>query len=265
VKKQCELLGISRSGYYYNPKPASNEQLQLLNIVDEIYTKYPFFGTRKMASYLKRHGHNIGRKGIRTIYETLGLEAVYPKPNLSLPNKEHLIYPYLLRDVAITHCDQVWSTDITYIRLNGGFVYLMAIIDWHSRFVLDWEVSVSLDADFCIETLQRLLRLRSCEIFNTDQGSQFTSREFTGTLLRNKIKISMDSKGRFLDNIFVERLWRSVKYECIYLLSLDSVRKAREEIKKYFEFYNNERPHQSLNNKTPAEIYFAGSAIKTKF
>lgn len=265
INRQCELLGISRSSYYYKPKPIVFEQLQLINLVDEIYTKYPFFGTRKMSSYLQRYGHNIGRKKVRRIYEILSLEAIYPKPNLSRANKKHLIYPYLLSDVEINHCNQVWSTDITYIRLKGGFVYLMAIIDWYSRFVLDWELSISLEADFCIDTLKRLLRLNVCEIFNTDQGSQFTSHGFIDTLLQKQIKISMDSKGRCLDNVFVERLWRSLKYECIYLLSLNTVKEAREEIKKYFEFYNNERPHQSLSYKTPAEIYFAGNEIKTKF
>lgn len=265
INRQCDLLGISRSGYYYRPKPISFEQLQLINFVDETYTKYPFFGTRKMASYLQRQGFDIGRKGVRKIYEILALEAIYPKPNLSRSNKKHLIYPYLLHDTEINHCNQVWSTDITYIRLKGGFVYLMAIIDWYSRFVLDWELSISLDADFCVDALQRLLRMNVCEIFNTDQGAQFTSHGFTDALLQKQIKISMDSKGRCLDNVFVERLWRSLKYECVYLLSLSTVKEAREEIRKYFEFYNNERPHQSLNYKTPAEIYFAGNAIKTKF
>jgi putative transposase len=188
----------------------------------------------------------------------LGLEAVYPKPKLSISNKEHTIYPYLLRDVEIINSDQVWSTDLTYIRLNGGFVYLMAIIDWYSRYVLDWELNISLEADFCIETLKRLLEThhRICQIFNTDQGSQFTSRGFTETLLEKNVQISMDGKGRSLDNIFVERLWRSLKYECIYLLSLNTVTEVRQAIQKYFEFYNYERPHQALKNRTPAEVYY---------
>lgn len=258
IEKQCELIGISRSGYYYKPQTVNKETLSLTNIVDEIYTQYPFFGTRKMASYLKRQGYVIGRKRVKTIYELLGLEAVYPKPKLSVPNKEHRIYPYLLRDVEVTKCDQVWSTDLTYIRLYGGFVYLMAIIDWYSRYVLDWELNISLEAEFCIETLQRILGAhdRTCEIFNTDQGVQFTSRGFTETLLERRIKISMDGKGRSLDNIFVERLWRSLKYECIYLLSLTTVEEARRAIQRYFDFYNNVRPHQSLNYKTPAEVYY---------
>ena len=229
--------------------------LELINIVDEIYTDYPFFGTRKMSAYLQRGGYNVGRKLIRRIYQILGLEAVYPKPRTSVPNKENKIYPYLLNDIDVTHKDQVWSTDITYIRLHGGFVYLMAIIDWHSRYVLDWELDTSLGADFCIETLKRVLRDNLCEIFNTDQGSQFTCSEFTDVLLQKQVQISMDGKGRALDNIFVERLWRSLKQECIYRHSFSTVREAREEIKKYFDFYNNMRPHQSLQNKTPAETY----------
>jgi len=210
-----------------------------------------------MASYLQRNGYNVGRKKVKSIYEILGLEAVYPKPNISRPNKQHTKYPYLLRDVEIVKCNQVWSTDITYIRLCGGYIYLMAIMDWFSRYVLNWEISISLEADFCIETLKRLLLKTSCEIFNTDQGSQFTCHKFVNLLLQKQIKVSMDGKGRCLDNVFVERLWRSLKYECIYLLSLNTVREAQEEIKKYFEFYNNERPHQSLGYRTPAEVYFS--------
>jgi putative transposase len=259
------LLGLSRSGYYYKPLTGSSEELQLINLVDEIYTKHPFFGARKMASFLQRQGYNVGRKGVRRIYKILALEAVYPKPKLSRANKEHSVYPYLLRDVEISRCNQVWSTDITYIRLKSGFIYLVAIIDWYSRYVLDWELSISLEADFCIESLQRSLSQGVCEIFNTDQGSQFTSQGFIDILLKKQIKISMDGKGRCLDNIFVERLWRSLKYECVYLRSLACVAEAREEIGKYFKFYNYDRPHQSLNYKTPAEIYFAGKRGGIKF
>lgn len=210
-----------------------------------------------MAKYLQRNGYETGRKKIRKIYEMLGLEAVYQKPNLSRSNIKHQKYPYLLRGAKITQCDQVWSSDITYIRSHAGHIYLMAIIDWFSRYVLDWELSVSLEADFCIETLERLLRKNRCGIFNTDLGSQFTCHGFINLLLENNIKISMDGKGRCLDNIFVERLWRSLKYECIYLLSLKNVAEAREAVEKYFSFYNNERPHQSLAYKTPAEIYYS--------
>lgn len=257
IIRQCDLLGISRSAYYYQAKQPSEKELFLINKVDEIYTEHPCFGARKMSAYLKRNGYNIGRKKVRSIYEILGLEAVYPKPNLSKQNKEHKIYPYLLRDVEIVRCNQVWSTDITYIRLNKGFVYLVAIIDWYSRFVLDWELSINLEAEFCIDTLKRALAGKLCEIFNTDQGSQFTSYGFTNVLIEKQIKISMDGKGRCLDNIFVERLWRSLKWECIYLLALNTVTEARETIKKYFQFYNYDRPHQSLNNKTPADIYYS--------
>lgn len=258
VDRQCELLGISRAAYYYKQQPIRAETLELINAVDKIYTDYPFFGTRKMAAYLNCNGYCVGRKLIRRVYQILGLEAVYPKPNLSIPDKEHKIYPYLLRDIEVTHNNQIWSTDITYIRLRGGFVYLVAIIDWHSRYVLDWELDISLEADFCIETLKRTLINNQCEIFNTDQGSQFTCKDFTDVLKEKQIKISMDGKGRALDNIFVERLWRSLKYECIYLRSLNTVKEARDEIKKYFQFYNNERPHQSLQYKKPVEIYMGG-------
>lgn len=255
IDRQCELLGISRPGYYYRPQPMNTEMLELINVVDQVYTDYPFFGTRRMSVCLQEKGYNAGRKLIRRIYQILGLEAIYPKPNLSIPNQENKIYPYLLRDIEVTHSDQIWSTDITYIRLCGGFVYLMAIMDWYSRYVLDWELGVSLEAEFCIETLKRVLRNNQCEIFNTDQGAQFTCRDFTDVLLQNNIRISMDGKGRALDNVFIERLWRSLKYECIYMRSLSTVKEAREEIKRYFRFYNNERPHQSLKYKKPIEIY----------
>lgn len=251
------MLDISRTGYYYKPSSISEEQLQLINKVDEVYTAFPFFGTRKMAYYLQRNGCDVGRKKIRRVYEILGLEAIYPKPNLSRTNIEHPKYPYLLRDIEIVANNQVWSSDITYIRLYGGHVYLMVIMDWFSRYVLDWELSISLEADFCIETLGRLLSKKTCGIFNTDMGSQFTCHGFINLLLQNKIKISMDGKGRCLDNVFVERLWRSLKYECIYLLSLKDITEARRAIEKYFIFYNNERPHQSLAYKTPAEIYYS--------
>ena len=258
VSRQCDLLGINRGIYYYAPQKKVDEYTKkLMDLVDEIYTQYPFFGTRQMRDYLNNeYILNVGRKKMRTIYHHLGLEGVTPKPNLSKPNKQHKIYPYLLRDVAITHNNQVWSTDITYIRLTQGFVYLTAIIDWYSRYVLDWTLSISLDADFCIETLSRTLnRYGQCDIFNTDQGAQFTCKKFTQLLLDSNIQISMDGVGRALDNVFVERLWRSVKYECIYLQSLNSVAEAINAIKTYFEFYNLKRPHQSLGGKTPAMIY----------
>lgn len=208
-----------------------------------------------MVHYLRTLDQAVNRKRIQNLYRVMGLEAISPKPNLSKAAAQHLKYPYLLRGVTINRCNQVWSTDLTYIRLSQGFVYLMAIIDWYSRYVLDWELSISLEADFCVETLRRVLSQGKCDIFNTDQGSQFTSDDFTGLLLANDVKISMDGKGRALDNIFVERLWRSVKYESVYLNQWETVQEARSGLNDYFEFYNNERPHQSLNYKTPAEVY----------
>lgn len=227
-----------------------------MQLIDEEYTRHPFYGTRKMRVYLQGLGHCVNRKRLQGLYRKMGLETVYPKPNLSRVNKEHTIFPYLLRNVAIVRPNQIWSTDITYIRLKQGFVYLMAIIDWFSRYVLDWEVSTTLEADFCIEALSRALAQSRCDIFNTDQGAQFTSRGFTGLLSANGIKISMDGKGRALDNIFVERLWRSLKYEMVYLRELRTVSETKQQIGNYFEFYNNRRPHQSLDYRTPQEVYF---------
>lgn len=255
LRQQCKLLGVNRSSYYYHPSMPDDETLLLMREVDEIYTRYPFFGSRQMVNYLRLHGKDIGRGSIRHIYELLGLRAICPGPHTSKPHPEHKIYPYLLRGVEINRCNHVWSTDITYLRLNKGFVYLMAIIDWFSRYVLDWELSISLDADFCIETLSRVLVNNRCNIFNTDQGSQFTSDGFTNILLANQIQISMDGKGRALDNVFVERLWRSVKYECVYLREWQTVKEIRQGLCEYFNFYNHERPHQGLHGKTPASIY----------
>jgi putative transposase len=255
LRKQCVLLDVNRSSVYYTPKVRDETRLALARKVDEVYTEYPFFGTRQMTDYLRAKGYTVNRSQIRCVYERLGLRSVAPGPHTSQPHPEHKIYPYLLRDVVITARNQVWSTDITYLRLQKGFAYLVAIIDWYSRYVLDWELSISLDADFCIETLARVLNNRKCYIFNTDQGSQFTSQGFTGLLLAHGIQISMDGKGRALDNVFVERLWRSVKYECVYLHEWESVKEIRQGLVKYFMFYNNERPHQSLNGKTPASIY----------
>jgi len=265
VRKQCELLGINRSGIYYQPKmrQLSDKQLTLLRIVDEVYTAYPFFGTRQMASHLQRNGYaHVKRHHTRWAYEYLGLQSVAPGPHTSKPHPEHKIYPYLLRDMEITEPDQVWSTDITYIRLKHGFVYLMAIIDWYSRYVLDWELSINMEADFCVETLDRVLKRRKCDIFNTDQGAQFTSNDFTDLLESHGIKISMDGKGRALDNIFVERLWRSVKYECVYLHDWQTVKEARIALAEYFDFYNHHRSHQGLNGKTPHEVYRPKDAAK---
>jgi len=227
-----------------------------MNLLDEQYTRTPFYGVEKMTVYLKDIGHSVNVKRVRRLLRNMGLEAVYPKINLSKANPEHKVYPYLLRNVPIERRDQVWSTDITYVRLRKGFVYLMAIIDWYSRYVLNWRISTTLEADFCIEALRETLAEGQCEIFNTDQGSQFTTHRFTEPLLAQGIKVSMDGKGRALDNIFVERLWRSVKYEDIYLKEYDSVQSVKDGIDKYFEFYNHQRYHESLGYKRPAEVYF---------
>lgn len=257
IRQQCELLELNRSSLYYtrHPKVISDERLALLRLVDEIYTEYPFFGTRQMSDFITLHHQPVKRHQTRWAYEQLGLKSIAPGPDTSQPHPEHKIFPYLLRDVEVIRPFQVWSTDITYIRLRRGFAYLMAIIDWYSRFVLDWQLGISLEADFCIETLERTLGNARCDIFNTDQGSQFTSKGFTDLLEAHQIKISMDGKGRALDNVFVERLWRSVKYECVYLREWDSVIEIREALKAYFQFYNHKRPHQSLAGVTPATVH----------
>jgi putative transposase len=262
VRQQCELLGINRSSLYYQPTGESEENLMLMRLLDEQYTRTPFYGVRKMEAYLRSLGHEVNHKRVRRLLREMGLEAIYQKPNTSKPNPEHKVFPYLLRGLIIDRCDQVWSTDITYIRLKGGFVYLMAIIDWYSRYVLAWSLSTTLDADFCIATLVALLERRSCEIFNTDQGAQFTTPRFTSPLLDKGVRVSMDGRGRALDNIFVERLWRSVKYEHVYLQDILTVQQAWLGLRDYFLFYNYERFHQSLDNKPPAEIYYAGRQSK---
>ena len=233
----------------------------MMNLLDAEYTKHPFYGVRKMKKYLRTKGYKVGKDHVRTLLRKLGLVAIFPKPNLSKPHPDHAIYPYLLRDVEITQPNQVWSTDITYVRLGHGFAYLTAVIDWHSRYVLSWRLSNTLESGFCVEALEEAIRNYGCpKIFNTDQGSQFTSQEFIGALTvpgRN-ISISMDGKGRALDNIFVERLWRSVKYEDIYLHGYQNIPEAREGLKKYFKFYNRERFHQSLDDNTPWQVYSGG-------
>ncbi len=255
LRQQCELLGMNRSSWYYQPVGESDYNLLLMRELDEQYTNTPFYGVLRMTTHLRRLGHEVNPKRVRRLLRTMGLQAVYPQPKLSQPNPEHKIFPYLLRDVEIERCDQVWSTDITYIRLEKGFVYLMAIIDWYSRYVLNWALSTTLEADFCIEALSETLAQGRCEIFNTDQGSQFTTPRFTTLLLDKDIQVSMDGRGRALDNVFVERLWRSVKQEKVYLHDFRTVREAYRELKAYFEFYNDRRPHQSLDGQTPGEVY----------
>lgn len=255
VRRQCELVDLNGSSYYYKPAATDAYTQQLLNLMDEEYTRHPYYGSRRMVAYLRSLGHDVNRKRIQRLYKLLGIEAIYPKKKLSQANPEHKKFPYLLRDVSIERVNQVWSTDITYIRLKRGFVYLVAIIDWYSRYVLDWELSNSLEADFCIETLERVLENGCCEVFNTNQGSQFTTPHFTDLLLEKDIKVSMDGKGRALDNIFVERLWRSLKQELIYRNEMETIKEAKQMIGNYFEFYNHERFHQALNYKCPVEIY----------
>jgi putative transposase len=259
ISEQCKLLEISRSGLYHKPVVTDEDQL-LMKLIDRQYTKTPFYGTRRMAVELEKLSHPIGRKKIRTLMKKMGIEAIYPKPKLSIPNQADKKYPYLLRGMTIERINQVWSADITYIPLANGFGYLVAIIDWFSRIVIEWEFSNLLDADFCIKALERALKQGVPEIFNTDQGCQFTSREFTGRLASEGIQISMDGRGRALDNIFIERLWRSVKYEDVYPKDYQSMNDARKGLDAYFEFYNERRPHQSLKYQTPNAIYLGAMA-----
>lgn len=253
---QCELAGVSRSGWYHEPKGERAENLELMRLMDEQYTRTPFYGVLRMRAWLGRQGWRVNAKRVRRLLRLMGLEAIYPKPRLSAPGTGHRIYPYRLRGLEIVRPNQVWATDVTYVRLRGGFVYLVAIMDWFSRYVLSWEVSVSLEAAFCVAALQWALEKARPQIFNSDQGAQFTSETFTGVLERQEVLISMDGRGRVLDNIFVERLWRTVKYEEVYLKDYRDVPEAVENLGGYFQFYNHERVHQALNYRTPAEVYF---------
>ncbi len=256
IARRCELLGLSRSSCYYQPAGDSQDTERLMRLLDQHYTKYPHEGKIKRAMWLSQQvGYPVGKKRVRTLMTKMGIDTIYPKPNTSVPNKEHSIYPYLLRDVDITEPNQVWSTDITYIPLLGSHVYLMAIIDWYSRYVIEWALSTTLEANFCVLALQAALSKGSCHIFNTDQGSQFTSARWLDVLISARINISMDGRGRYLDNIFVERLWRSVKQECIYLNDFSTVMAVKKALINYFEYYNGTRLHQSLCYKTPAEVY----------
>ena len=254
-RDQCTLLGISRSGLYYEPKKPSKEDLLLMRAIDEQYLKTPFYGRRRMTIVMKEQGFLFGHKKIRTTMQTMGLEAIYPKPKLSASHPEHKKYPYLLRYKKISRPNQVWAADITYIPLHEGFGYLFAIIDWYSRYVIEWQLSNTLDADFCLEAIDRALLEEKPEIFNTDQGVQFTSQRFTEVLEKKDILISMDGKGRVFDNIMVERLWRSVKYEDIYPKGYEMLPIANQGLGMYFPFYNEERPHQGLQYQRPVEVY----------
>ena len=251
INQQCALLGLARSSYYYDHQPESAYNLGLMRLLDEQYMRRPFYGSRRMKDWLRMQGHRVCRDRVRRLMRLMGIEAIYPKPRLSIKEKEHRIYPYLLRDLTIDHADQVWAADITYIRLRRGFAYLVAIMDWYSRYVVSWELSLTLETDFCVSALNYALTGRTPEIFNTDQGSQFTSEVFTDRLKEAGIQISMDGRGRTFDNIMIERLWRSVKYEEVYLKDYEDFIDARKGLSAYFLFYNNERPHQSLGSRPP--------------
>ena len=254
--RQCQLLGINRSTAYYKPKRVKPEDLRLMRQIDEQYLKTPFYGSRSMTKHFRRLGHKINRKRVQRLMRLMGVEAVYPKPNTSKPHPEHKIYPYLLRNLEINRPNQVWASDITYIPLRRGFMYLVAVMDWYSRKVLAWRLSNTLDADFCVSALEEAISLYgSPEIFNTDQGSQFTSQTFTKTLEDSSIQISMDGRGRFQDNIFIERLWWTVKYQYLYLHAFNDGVELRRGLDDWFRFYNQDRFHQSLDDKTPDEVY----------
>ena len=257
VTRQCQILELARSTAYYEPVPISAEDLALMRRIDKLHMEHPFAGSRMLRDLLKQEGHQVGRKHVRTLMNKMGIEALYRKPNTSKRHAAHPVYPYLLRDLIIDRPNQVWATDITYIPMRRGFVYLAAVMDWATRRVLSWRVSNTLTTDFCVDVVKEAIARYGCpEIFNTDQGSQFTSIEFTGLLKERGIQISMDGKGCWRDNVFVERLWRSVKYEEVYLRAYDSVSEAKAYLGRYFDFYNARRPHQSLDGKTPNEIYF---------
>jgi putative transposase len=256
VSRQCALLGLPRSTCYYQSAGSDGYNERLMRLIDEQYTATPFYGVPRMTAGLRSQGHLINPKRVRRLMRLLGLEAIYPKRRTSMPAPAHKKFPYLLKGLTIKAPDQVWSTDITYVRLNRGFIYLMAIMDWFSRYVVCWEVSLTLESSFCVQALERALQAAQPQIFNSDQGSQFTSDEFTKRLEDRGIQISMDGRGRFYDNIFIERLWRTVKYEEVYLRDYESVPAAIESLACYFAFYNQERIHQSLDYQTPADVYF---------
>lgn len=261
IRRRCELLGLNRSSYYYEPQPEDEYNRLLMNLIDELYTKYPFYGSPRIWACLRRMGHEINIKRVKRLMSLMGISAIYPKANLSKPAAGHKIYPYLLSGVEIIRPNQVWSADITYIRMAYGFMYLVAIIDWYSRYVLAWNLSNTMDVDFCLEALSKALLVGRPDIFNSDQGSQFTSDDFTGMLRTRQVQISMDGRGRALDNIFVERLWRSVKYENVYLNNYEAAPEAFRGLGDYFGFYNDERPHQSLDYQTPSEVYFSRKEV----
>jgi putative transposase len=261
IRRQCDLVGLNRATFYHQPGGETALNLALMRVIDEEYTRTPFYGYRKMTARLQQLGYGINRKRVARLMGKMGLQAIYPRPRTSIPDQQHKKYPYLLRGLTITQPNQVWSADITYVPMAQGFMYLVVIMDWFSRFVLTWQLSNTLDGLFCLEALQLALQQAQPEIFNTDQGVQFTAHDFTHALETNKIKISMDGRGRAFDNIFIERLWRSVKYEDIYLNEYGTVPALEIGLENYFQLYNYERPHQSLAYRTPAEIHFSAYTV----
>jgi len=255
IRRQCELLDLSRSSLYYEPIPEDAENLALMALIDQEFLRHPFYGARRLTEWLKGEGHAVNRKRVQRLMRLMNIEAIYARPKTSITNRNHKVYPYLLRGVTIDRVDQVWSTDITYIGLPGGFMYLAAVIDWHSRYVLAWRLSNTLDGWFCLDLLDEVLSRGKPEVFNTDQGVQYTASAFTSRLESAGVLVSMDGVGRCLDNVFVERLWRSVKQEDIYLQGYESVSELEAGLRRYFRFYNEERRHQSLGNRTPASVY----------
>ncbi len=253
--RQCALLGISRSCLYYRPRVPSQEDLTVMKEMDQQYLVTPFYGSRRMRVWLNRQGHQVNRKRVRRLMRTMGIAAIYRRPRTSNPAPGHKAYPYLLGGLDVTRPNQVWAADITYIPMDRGFLYLVAIMDWYSRYVVAWRLSNTLDADFCVEALKEALSKGKPEVFNTDQGGQFTSEAFTGLLQHHGVRISMDGKGRYSDNIFIERLWRTVKYEEVYLKAYSGGREAKAGIDAYFRFYNTQRPHQALGYRTPTEVF----------
>jgi len=259
IARQCDLVGLPRSTYYYHTQGESAENLTLMRLLDKQYTDTPYYGVRRMTAWLRRQGYHVNHKRVARLMHTMGIEAIDPNPHLSQTHAMHRVYPYLLRGVPILRVNQVWSTDITYIRLQGGFLYLVAVMDWFSRYVLSWAVSITMDVDFCLEALDQALEVARPEIFNTDQGAQFTSNDFTGRLVAAGILMSMDGRGRALDNVFVERLWRTVKYEEVYLKDYETPREAIQGLGTFFVRYNEWRQHQALGYQTPASVYFGSS------
>jgi len=264
VVRQCKLLGVSRSTVYYQSVGASQEELELMKLIDRQYLERPFYGSRRMAAWLRGRGYGINRKRVRRLMGGMGLKAIYRRPRTSMPGTGHKVYPYLLRGMKITRPNQVWAADITYIPMARGFLYLVAIMDWYSRYVLSWRLSNTMTADFCLDALEEALSQGTPDIFNTDQGAQFTSEAFVGLLERQGIRVSMDGRGSYLDNLFVERLWRTVKYEEVYLKAYAGGREAKAGLDAYFRFYNTQRPHQGyrLRGRTPAALFWGAAAAK---